>query len=226
MTSIAVQATSSVFIQVVVQGVCPEQFFFQQEVYLTSNVILTISTALHMILSFLPSRLCPALLLFQFCFLIIASLITVCLTLCFCTSSAPPIPTEVTAEVTNVSSVRVAWQWTSSVLAPYCFNETYVTYRPDGGGESSLQLSDPAATEATLTGLQCSTSYTISVHTSSGSTDTRSASRTVSLPARGTVQAYSYNSNVNCNIALFNSLHSLPSRVCNALRIIHYLLFL
>ena len=92
-----------------------------------------------------------------------------------------------TALVANVSSVRVAWQWTTSGPTPYCFNTTRVTYRPEGGGESSLQLSDPAATEATLTDLQCSTSYTISVHTSSGSTDIRSAPRTVLLPARGIV---------------------------------------
>ena len=72
-----------------------------------------------------------------------------------------------------------------------------MTYRREGGGESSLQLSDPAATEATLTDLQCSTSYTISVHTSSGSTDIRSAPRTVSLPARGTVHAVIDNSNVS-----------------------------
>ena len=128
------------------------------------------------------------LLLFQLCLLVIASLITVCLTLCFCTSPAPPIPTEVTAEVTNVSTVRVAWQWTSSHPAPDCFNDTYVTYRPEGGEESFLQLSDPAATESTLTDLQCSTSYTISIRSSSVSTDMRSTPKTVSLPARGTVQ--------------------------------------
>ena len=38
-----------------------------------------------------------------------------------------------------------------------------MTYRPEGGGDSSLQLSDPAATEATLSGLQCNTNYTITV---------------------------------------------------------------
>ena len=102
-------------------------------------------------------------------------------------TSAPPTPTEVTVQVTSVSSVRVTWQWISSGPAPSCFNTTYVTYRREGGGESSLQLSDPAATEATLTDLQCSTNYTISVHTSSGSTDIRSAPRTVLLPARGIV---------------------------------------
>ena len=79
------------------------------------------------------------------------------------------------------------WQWISSDQAPDCFNTTTVTYRPEGGGESSQQLSDPAATEATLIDLQCSTNYTISVHASSGSTDIRSAPRTISLPARGIV---------------------------------------
>ena len=63
----------------------------------------------------------------------------------------------------NASSVRVAWQWTSSGSAPNCFNTTTVTYHPEGGSETSLQLSDPAATEATLTDLQCNTSYTITV---------------------------------------------------------------
>ena len=101
--------------------------------------------------------------------------------------SAPPTPTEVTALVTNVSTVRVTWQWTSSDPAPDCFNTTSVTYHPEGGSELSLQLSDPAATEATLTDLQCSTSYTITVHTSSGSTDTRSTPRIVSVPERGIV---------------------------------------
>ena len=63
----------------------------------------------------------------------------------------------------NVSSVRVAWQWISSGPAPSCFNATTVTYHPEGGDESSLQLSDPAATEATLADLQCNTTYTITV---------------------------------------------------------------
>ena len=123
----------------------------------------------------------------QLCLLIIASLTAICLTLCLCTTTAPPTPTEVTALVTNVSTVRVTWQWTSSDPAPDCFNTTSVIYRPEGGGELSLQLSDQAATEATLTDLQCGTSYTITVHTSSGSTDTRSAPRIVSVPERGIV---------------------------------------
>ena len=62
----------------------------------------------------------------------------------------------------------VSWQWTSSGPAPNCFNTTHVTYRPEGGGESSLQLSDPATTEATLTDLQCNTNYTITVVATAG----------------------------------------------------------
>ena len=64
--------------------------------------------------------------------------------------------------------MRVTWQWTYSGTAPSCFNTTRVTYRPEGDDESSLQLSDPAATEATLTDLQCNTSYTITVVATAG----------------------------------------------------------
>ena len=68
----------------------------------------------------------------------------------------------------NASSVKLAWQWTSSGPAPNCFNATTVTYHHEGGGESSLQLSDPAATETTLTNLQCNTNYTITVVATAG----------------------------------------------------------
>ena len=66
------------------------------------------------------------------------------------------------------SSVQLSWQWTSSGSAPNCFNTTSVTYHPKEGGESFLQLSDPAATEATLTDFQCSINYTITVVTTAG----------------------------------------------------------
>ena len=81
---------------------------------------------------------------------------------------APHTPTDVTAQFANASSVRVAWQWTSSGPAPSCFNTTTVTYRSEKGNESSLQLRDPVATEATLTDLQCNTSYTITVVATAG----------------------------------------------------------
>ena len=81
---------------------------------------------------------------------------------------APPTPTGITAWFMNTSSVRVTWQWSSSGPAPNCFNTTCVTYHPEGGGESSLQLRDPTATEATLTDLQCNTNYTITVVATAG----------------------------------------------------------
>ena len=104
------------------------------------------------------------------------------------TTPAPPTPTEVTARLINASSLRVAWQWTSSSPAPYCFNTTSVTYYPEGGGESSLQLSDPAATEATLTDLQCNTNYTITVVTTAGNHRRESVPRTVSVLLQGILQ--------------------------------------
>ena len=85
----------------------------------------------------------------------------------------------------NTSSIRITWQWTNSGPAPNCFNTTTVTYRPEGGGESSLQLSDPAATEATLTNLQCNTSYTITVVATAGEHMRESVARTVLLPLQG-----------------------------------------
>ena len=106
---------------------------------------------------------------------------------CLCTTSAPPIPTEVTAQVTNVSSLRVTWRWTSSDQAPYCFNTTSVTYCPEGGDESSLQLSDPAATEATLTGLQCNINYTITVVAIAGE---HRREETLLLPLQGVYISY------------------------------------
>ena len=85
----------------------------------------------------------------------------------------------------NASSVRVAWQWTSSGPAPSCFSTTSVTYHPEGGGESSLQLRDPAATETILTGLQCNTRYTITVVATAGEHRRESAAMTVLLPLQG-----------------------------------------
>ena len=107
-------------------------------------------------------------------------------------TSAPPTPTNVTAEIMNVSSVRVTWQWTSSGPAPNCFNTTTVTYHPEGGGESSLQLSDPAATEATLTNLQCNTNYTITVVATAGEHRRESVARTVYLPLQGMLNSWTF----------------------------------
>ena len=85
-----------------------------------------------------------------------------------CTTLAPPTPTNITAWFTSTSTVRVTWRRTSSGPAPNCFNTTTMIYRPEGGGESSLQLSGPAATETILTDLKCNTSYTITVVATAG----------------------------------------------------------
>ena len=85
----------------------------------------------------------------------------------------------------NGSSVRVTWQWTRSGPAPNCFNTTHVTYHPEGGDDSSLQLSDPAATDATLTNLQCNTNYTITVVATAGEHRKESVAVTVYLPLQG-----------------------------------------
>ena len=82
----------------------------------------------------------------------------------------------------NASSVIVAWQWTSSGPAPSCFNTTRVTYHTEGGGEFSLKLRDPAATETILTGLQSNTCYTITVVATAGEYRRESAAMTVLLP--------------------------------------------
>ena len=89
-------------------------------------------------------------------------------TLYHCTTPAPPTPTNITAQFTSASSVRVTWRWSSSGPAPDCFHTTTVTYRPEGGGESSLQLRNPEAAAATLTDLQCNTNYTIAVVATAG----------------------------------------------------------
>ena len=62
---------------------------------------------------------------------------------------------------------------------------------------SSLQLSDPAATETTLTDLQCNTSYTITVAATAGEHERESVARTVLLregvvflPLQGIIATY------------------------------------
>ena len=89
----------------------------------------------------------------------------------------------------NASTVRVAWQWTSSGPAPSCFNTTRVTYHPEGGGESSLQFRDPAANETILTGLQCNTHYTITVVATAGD---HSVAMMVFLPLQGILEFWKF----------------------------------
>jgi len=81
--------------------------------------------------------------------------------------------------------ISVAWQWTGLGSAPSCFSTTRVTYHPEGGRESFLQLRDPAGTETILTGLQCDTSYTITVVATAGEHRRESVAIMVFLPLRG-----------------------------------------
>ena len=102
-----------------------------------------------------------------------------------CTPLAPPTPTDVTAQLTNASCVSVTWQWTSSGPAQNCFNTTRVAYHSEEGDESSLQLSDPAANETTLTDLQCNTNYTFTVVATAGEHRRESVAMTFYLPLQG-----------------------------------------
>ena len=106
--------------------------------------------------------------------------------------AAPPTPTNVTFKIMNASSVRVAWQWSSSGSASSCFNTTCVTYHPEGGGESSLQLSDPAANKTILTGLKNNTCYTITVVATAGEHRRESVARTVYLPLQGMLNSWTF----------------------------------
>jgi len=100
----------------------------------------------------------------------------------FCIPPAPPTPTKVVAQITNALSVNVAWLWTGSGPGPNCFNTTRVTYHPEGGSESSLQLRDPTATETILTGLQSNICYAITVLATAGEHRRRSVTIVVLLP--------------------------------------------
>jgi len=60
-----------------------------------------------------------------------------------------------------------------------------VTYHPQGGRESSLQLRDPAATETILTDFQCNTHYTITVVVTAGEHRRESVAIMAFLPLQG-----------------------------------------
>ena len=69
-----------------------------------------------------------------------------------------------------------------------------MTYHPEGGSESSLQLSDPAATETTLTDLQNNTNYTITVVATAGEHRRESVARTcaVHLPQQCILNSWTF----------------------------------
>ena len=97
-----------------------------------------------------------------------------------------PTPVVLRAEVTaDNTSIRVLWEWSNEGV-PMCVDLVRVDYQPEGGSLMMYTVgSTTAATSATLPSLQCNIEYTISIHASGGSNDTRSIPRMVSLPPRG-----------------------------------------
>ena len=67
-----------------------------------------------------------------------------------------------------------------------------MTYHPDGGGESSLQLSDPAVTETTLAGLQNDRCYTITEVATAGEHKREGVVRRVLLPQQGILNSWDF----------------------------------
>ena len=97
-----------------------------------------------------------------------------------------PTPVVLRAEVTaDNTSIRVLWEWSNEGV-PMCVDRVRVDYQPEGGSLMMYTAGNTtAATSVTLPSLQCNTEYTISIHASGGSNDTRSIPRMVSLPPRG-----------------------------------------
>ena len=96
-----------------------------------------------------------------------------------------PTPVVLRAEVTaDNTTIRVLWEWSNEGV-PMCVDLVRVDYQPEGGSLMMYTVGSTTATSATLPNLQCNTEYTIWVHASGGSNDTRSAPRMVYIPARG-----------------------------------------
>ena len=87
---------------------------------------------------------------------------------------------EVTADNT---SIRVSWEWSCQGVLELI----RVDYRSEGGSLLMHTVGNTTATSATLPNLQCDTKYTISVHVRGSQINKTSASRMVSLPARGII---------------------------------------
>ena len=118
-------------------------------------------------------------------------------------------------------SIKVTWQWTSSGPAPNYFNTTTVTYHLEGG-ESFLQLSNPAATEATLTYLQYNTNYTITVVATAGEHRRESVATTMYLPLQGIPQCACTFVHINlCTLEVESYNHIIPSRFMSQVAIIY-----
>ena len=96
-------------------------------------------------------------------------------------------PVNMTAEATtDNTSIRVLWEWSRQGVL-MCLESVRVDHQPEGVFHPMMYTVDnTTATSATLSNLQCNTQYTISVHAEGGWTGSRSVTRVVSLPARGT----------------------------------------
>ena len=92
---------------------------------------------------------------------------------------------EVTADNT---SIRVSWGWSCQGVLDF----VRVHYRPEGGSLMNYTVNSVTATSATLPNLQCNTKYTVSVHARGGQINRTSASRMVSLSARGIYIYHTY----------------------------------
>ena len=77
-------------------------------------------------------------------------------------TGSPSVPVGVDASLINTRDVRVTWQWKQSETLSSCYS-TYVRYQPQGGNISSLRMKKSNATSVDLTGLQCDTTYKITV---------------------------------------------------------------
>ena len=177
------------------------QLLYQQEVLILLQVKTVNTTSKQMKFHFQISSV----FLFHY---IITTLSLYC-----CITPVPPTPTYVTTWLLNASSVRITWQWTSSGSAPNCFNTTTLTYHPEGGGESFLQLSDPAATEATLTNLQCNTNYTITVVATAEKYKTEGVAPFSTLQGSCTIFSYLEVCNILCD-QLLQVLYGTSQHLC------------
>ena len=101
-----------------------------------------------------------------------------------CTVIPAPVIADITASST---SMEVSWDWSPSGV-PTCVDLVQVHYQPEGGSLMMYTVDDTTATSATLPNLQCNAEYTIWVYVESGSNKTgnMSATKMISIPARGT----------------------------------------
>ena len=117
-----------------------------------------------------------------------------------------PGPFIVRAEViADNTSIRVSWEWSCQGVPMY-INHVRVDYQPEGGSLMMHTVNSTTATSATLTNLQCSTKYIISVYARGGQINRTGAPRMVSLPARGMCMLHSKFYTVVCITVLLQLL--------------------